>query len=603
LWDVSTQQNGNQLQVNLGTLALTRMIIITTDPTLRSATQHRYDSQVKSHVCNFAPELCVNLPPSIGQQPANQSVVPGGTANFTVVAGGTSPLGYRWQKSWPDGQPFSNLNNGGHYSGVLTSTLTISNADSNDVANYRCIVTNAYGSTNSLNASLTVTNAPNLPPSITLQPASQTVNVGGTANFAVAATGTGTLYYQWQKNNSNLGNAGHYSGVTTPTLTITGADANDAGNYRCVVTNAYGSSNSASATLTIDLNVCNPSILLRHGDMEEPGNYSVCPDWTSYSAGSSGSPSWAKETTIVHGGSASQKCRNTTSGNGSVLGVRQTFDANVGDAFMFEGWVQPVSNPGAGQQVAMALSWDGSIANPTTANATWKISTGSRDVWTHLQNLAGNATSTNVTLFLDSRRMVGSQDLTAYWDDVVSYRAFVPPAPLLSVAGSTSLNVDLLPGCNTNGGNQFAISVGGGAYTLGTHWVQANGSVSATPVWQSDAAWAIRTVTGLITGTPYTFKVQARYSSTIPQPTSLGDGSTLAPTATQPPLQLQAQRSGNNLTLTWPELPGAHLEQTASLTPPIGWVTATNQVSTGGGQKSVTITPAGNAGYYRLVLE
>jgi hypothetical protein len=589
--------------VNLGTLALTRMIIITTDPALRPATQQRYDSQVKSHVCNFAPELCVNLPPSIGQQPANQSVVPGGTANFTVVAGGTSPLGYRWQKSWPDGQPFSNLNNGGHYAGVLTSTLTISNADSNDVANYRCIVTNAYGSSNSLNASLTVTNAPNLPPTITLQPVNQTVTVGSTANFTVGATGTGTLYFQWQKNNSNLGNAGHYSGATTPTLTITGADLGDAGSYRCVVTNAYGSSNSAGATLTIDLNVCVPGNLLRHGDMEEAANYSVCPDWESYSAGSSGNPSWTKETTIIHGGSASQKCRNTTSGNGSLLGVRQTFDANVGDAFTFEGWVQPVSNPGAGQQVAMVVMWNGSTANPTTGSGTWKISTGTKDVWTHLQNLSGNATATNVTLFLDSRRTSGSQDLTAYWDDVISYRAFVPPAPSLAAGSSTSLNVDVLPGCNTNSGAQFAISIGGGAYTLGTHWVQANGTINTTLVWQTDASWATKTVTTLTTGTPYTFKVQARYSSTLTQPTSLGAPATLSPTATQQPPQLSAQRNGNNLTLTWPELPSSHLERAEALTSPMSWTTATNQVATGGGLKSVTITPTGNAGYYRLVLD
>ena len=57
------------------------------------------------------------------------------------------------------------------------------------------------------------------------------------------ATGEGTLTYQWQKNGANLSNGGHYSGVTTATLTISTADTNDAANYRCVVTNAYGSAN------------------------------------------------------------------------------------------------------------------------------------------------------------------------------------------------------------------------------------------------------------------------------------------------------------------------------------------------------------------------
>ncbi len=559
--DASWSLNGSQFQINLGTLQSVRMIVITTDASLRSAVQQRYDNNVKANVCSFAPELCVNYPPSISQQPSSQTVVPGGTANLTVVAGGTSPLGYGWQKN------NSNLNNGGHYSGVLTSTLTITGADQNDAANYRCVVTNAYGTTNSASAFLTVTNAPNLPPSITQQPVNQTLSAGGTANFTVAATGSGTLYYQWQRNNSNLNNAGHYSGVTTEALTITSADAGDAGSYRCVVTNAYGSTNSAAATLAIDLNVCFPGDLLGHGNMEDATSYSVCPDWTSYSAGN-GTATFNKEATIIHGGAAAQRCRNTAGAAGSLLGIRQTFDANIGDAFTFDGWVQPVSNPGAGQQVAMVAVWNGTTANPTTnGNSTWKVSTGARDVWTHLQNLTGNATSNSVTLFLDSRRTLSSQDLTAYWDDVVCYRAYVPPAPMVSEAASTSLNVDPLPGCNTNGAAQFAISIGGGAYTLGTHWVQTDGTVSTTPVWQSDAAWSLKTVTGLVSGTTYTFKVQARYSSALPQPTSLGSGTPLSPTATQPP-QIAQQPSpqsvcpgdnavfsvtatGNGLTYQW----------------------------------------------------
>ena len=68
---------------------------------------------------------------------------------------------------------------------------------------------------------------------------------GGTTNFSVAATGDGTLTYQWQKNQTNLNNGGHYSGCTTATLTISGADTNDAANYGCVVTGGCGAATSA----------------------------------------------------------------------------------------------------------------------------------------------------------------------------------------------------------------------------------------------------------------------------------------------------------------------------------------------------------------------
>src|SRR5580704_3558029 len=38
-------------------------------------------------------------PPTITSQPTNQTVVAGQTATFSVVANGTSPLSYQWQKN------------------------------------------------------------------------------------------------------------------------------------------------------------------------------------------------------------------------------------------------------------------------------------------------------------------------------------------------------------------------------------------------------------------------------------------------------------------------------------------------------------------------
>jgi len=87
-------------------------------------------------------------------------------------------------------------------------------------------------------------------PSITQHPSPQAVCPGGTAQFSVTASGTG-LSYQWQKNAANLSDGGHYSGTTTPTLTISNASTADAADYRCVVTNAGGSVTSNPAALTL----------------------------------------------------------------------------------------------------------------------------------------------------------------------------------------------------------------------------------------------------------------------------------------------------------------------------------------------------------------
>lgn len=89
-------------------------------------------------------------------------------------------------------------------------------------------------------------------PTITTQPASQTVNPGTTVHFTVAATGNGTLTYQWRKDGADLSNNSKYSGVTTTSLTVTSAQQTDVGNYSVAVTDSRGTVTSASAALTVN---------------------------------------------------------------------------------------------------------------------------------------------------------------------------------------------------------------------------------------------------------------------------------------------------------------------------------------------------------------
>ena len=173
--------------------------------------------------------------------PANQSKCAGESAAFTVAASGDGTVSYQWQK---DG---NNLSNGGHYSGATTATLTVANIEPNDVASYRCIATAGCGSATSNNATLSLKTAT----SITSHPEARSRCPGQSATFSVTAAGDGTLSYQWQKNTSNLGNGGHYSGVTTATLTVSDIDAADEAAYRCVVTAGCGSAVSNAADLTL----------------------------------------------------------------------------------------------------------------------------------------------------------------------------------------------------------------------------------------------------------------------------------------------------------------------------------------------------------------
>ena len=115
--------------------------------------------------------------PAITQQPQNQTVPAGGSATFTVVASGSPPLAYQWQR------------NGVDISGAAASSYTLANAQlSDNGASVRCGVSNAFGSVISASATLTVMN--NQPPVATiLSPANGThYNAGDTIAFSGSAT-------------------------------------------------------------------------------------------------------------------------------------------------------------------------------------------------------------------------------------------------------------------------------------------------------------------------------------------------------------------------------------------------------------------------------
>jgi hypothetical protein len=172
--------------------------------------------------------------PTITTQPSNQGVNTGQTATFTVVAAGTSPLTYQWQK------------NGTNVSGATSSSYTTAAAVASDNgATFDVIVTNPAGSVTSLAATLTIGGSSTI--TITTQPVSQSVSIGQTVTFSVTATsGTLPLSYQWQKNGASI------AGATSSNYTTPATIASDNGAaFRAIVTNAAGSVTSAAATLTV----------------------------------------------------------------------------------------------------------------------------------------------------------------------------------------------------------------------------------------------------------------------------------------------------------------------------------------------------------------
>ena len=146
--------------------------------------------------------------------------------------------------------------------------------------------------------------------------------------FAVTATGEGTLSYQWQKDQVNLSNGGHYSGCTTATLTVSNVDSSDEADYRCVVTDDCGSTNSDEAALVIDM--CGSAFSLENGYFDDStSGWTVASGWTSYS---SGAPVFYKNTSIVQSSPNAQRIRPPSSGASAYAGVYQNVAASEGDA-------------------------------------------------------------------------------------------------------------------------------------------------------------------------------------------------------------------------------------------------------------------------------
>jgi pectate lyase len=175
--------------------------------------------------------------PSIVNPPTSLIVTQGQPAAFNVTADGTAPLSYQWY-----------FNTNTILSGQTSSNLNIGSAQATNAGMYSVRVSNVGGSVTSAPAALTVL----LPPGITTQPQSQSIQESNSVNFSVVATGTASLTYQWYFNTSTL-----LPGATNAAYGISSVTSNNAGGYSVIVANNYGVITSAVATLTVTVPITN----------------------------------------------------------------------------------------------------------------------------------------------------------------------------------------------------------------------------------------------------------------------------------------------------------------------------------------------------------
>ena len=177
--------------------------------------------------------------------------------------------------------------------------------------------------------------------------------------------------------------------------------------------------------------------------------------------------------------------------------------------------------------------------------------------------------------------------------------ANAPSAPTVGTPTTSSLNVAITSGDGNTSATEYAIQE-----TTSTNYVQANGSLGVSAVWQTAAVWSTKTVTGLSASTSYTFKAKARNGAT----TETAFGSTATATTNAPSAPSITSSAASSITTIAATLNGTVTSDNGATVTDKGFVYNTltgvtisdnkTGVGSGTGVYSLTPTLSVNTHYY-----
>jgi hypothetical protein len=491
--------------------------------------------------------------------------------------------------------------------------------------------------TNALTAAqvLTLFEAGETPPFISVQTTNIQGYVGGSATFAVSAQGGVPLAYQW------TGPAGVIAGATNTTLTVSNLTLNTpanngAGTYYCTITNAYGSTNTPNdGSVQLTISASDPFFVQ---------------DLPQVVYGIIGAP---LVLSVVEGGSVpitnqwfygTGSTPNTTLQNGSRVGGATSAtltitNAQLSDAGYYQVWatngVPPYS---AESQVAQVIMESEPVFN--TNGAGWTINGTVANVAANLLTLTDGNNSEYDSMFFGTPVYVGA--FTASF----TYTATNNP----SVASSTSL-ADGTTFCIQNS-SAGVTALGGGGGSLGYAGITESAALAidlynANPggiqfvsggANPANGTYTISTPVVLTTGHPVDFtihydgetmavKMVDTFATTnvfmtniIVGPISQYVGSdtaligftgatggvnsvqTVSNFSYIPEAELTASRSGNDIVISWPAGVGGYVLQESSSLTGASWTTVSTAAIGVGANLQVTVPVASGSQFFRLVL-
>jgi hypothetical protein len=189
--------------------------------------------------------------PAITTQPLSKTVATGRSASFKAAASGNPAPSVKWQLSTNVGGSWTNI------AGAHSATYSFVASASENANEYRAVFTNAAGSAKTHAAKLTVS-PDSSAPSITSEPASETVAAGASAAFTAAASGTPPPAVQWQQSTNGGTTWSSITGATATSYSFTAASAENGYEYRAVFSNGVGSPASTNAA-TLGVTAPQPS--------------------------------------------------------------------------------------------------------------------------------------------------------------------------------------------------------------------------------------------------------------------------------------------------------------------------------------------------------
>ena len=201
------------------------------------------------------------VPPTIAYQPVGLTNYVASSVSLSAVANGQGlgDMTYQWQVSAAANNSNPVNVSGGEFSGINANILNIYNAQTGDSGYYTLIATTPWGlSVTSSVAKVLISSAP-VPPSFTMQPASQITYSGLTVIFSTTVISPGNVTFTWYSNNIVV-----TAGVSQPTadsstLELDNVQTNFSANYKVAVTNDVVANGIVSTNAV--LTVLNPPVV------------------------------------------------------------------------------------------------------------------------------------------------------------------------------------------------------------------------------------------------------------------------------------------------------------------------------------------------------